>query len=120
MVADDWTKSDNFRESTYLLLHVVDWRQTLYISNNPILFVEDNKFLVANPTDSEVNTYFISTGILHVAASYYLPKVGRLLPETWQRTLYVDHWRKAFQYISISVQAGVVRSNYMAGIKIIF
>ena len=118
--ADDWTKEDVYRESAYLFLHVLDWRQTLYIAKNPDKLVEDNKLLSANPSESEVNRYFIATGLLHVSASHFLPKAGRLLPEAWQRNLYVDHWRKAFQYSTIFIQADVVRDNYRAGIKITF
>ena len=118
--ADDWKKADVYRESAYLFLHVLDWRQTLYIAKNPDLFLEENKLLSASPSESEVNRYFIATGLLHIAASHYLPKVGRLLPETWQRNLYVDHWRKAFQYSTIFIQADVVNSNYRTGIKIFF
>ena len=122
--ADEWTKADVYRQSAYYVLHVADWRQTLYGAKHLYEFVETNPFLgdgkLPHPSDSDVNKYFITTGILHVAASHYLPKAGRLLPETWQRTLYVDHWRKAFQYVTISVQAGVVYSNYRVGAKIIF
>lgn len=120
VVADEWTSADTYRESTYLVLHTLDWRQTQYIAKHPEKLVEFNPVIGTHPSDSEVNRYFIATGLLHVAASYYLPKVGRILPEILQRTLYVDHWRKAFQYVSISVQSGVVHSNYLAGIKIIF
>ena len=118
--SDDWTKADVYRESAYFILHVADWRQTLYISKHPDEFFEKNPILGAHPSDSEVNRYFIATGLLHVAASHYLPKAGRLLPETWQRNLYVDHWRKAFQYSTIFIEADYVYSNYRAGIKIFF
>ena len=33
--ADEWTKKDVYRESAFLLLHVVDWRQTLYATKFP-------------------------------------------------------------------------------------
>ena len=118
--ADEWTKADVYRESAYMFLHVLDWRQTLYIAKNPERFMEYNPILGEFPSDSEVNRHFITQGILHVAASHYLPKAGRLLPESLQKTLYVDHWRKAFQYVTISFQAGVVSSNYRLGIKVIF
>ena len=122
-VADDWTTGDKYREATYLVLHTLDWRQTLYIAEHPREYFERNPFVAGgsrNPSDSEINRYFIASGILHIAMSHYLPKAGRLLPEAWQRTLYVDGWRSAFQYISIGVQAGVVARNYQVGVKIVF
>ena len=118
--ADDWTKADVYRESAFLFLHFVDWRQTLYATKFADEFNETNPFLDRDPSDSEVNRFFIAQGILHVAASHYLPKAGRLLPEAWQRNLYVDHWRKAFQYVTIIERTNTVYSNYRVGVKIIF
>ena len=59
VVADEWNSADTYREATYLVLHTLDWRQTLYISEHPDKFIERNDF-VANgslhPSDSEVNS----------------------------------------------------------------
>ena len=119
----DWSRADICREAVYLLFHVADWRQTLYGAQHPDLYVENNPFLGRGrkqPDDSAVNRYFTITAGLHIAFSHYLPELGSLLPENWQRALYVEHWRKVFQYSTTAGEAMVVIQNNGIGWKIFF
>ena len=54
--ANEWTKSDSTLQVTYSLLHVVDWRQTLEITDSNE-YKEANIFLGSRPSKDEINLY---------------------------------------------------------------
>lgn len=99
--ADEWTRTDTYREAAYLTLHTVDWAQTRNIARNPEQWREQNYFLGKHPSVSQVDQYFIATGALQFAVAYYLPA----------------EYRKAFQYVSISVEGGAVAHNFRLGVS---
>lgn len=105
MSAHAWSEADTKRETTYLILHAIDWVQTLDISGQcPDRFVETNPILGECPSRGEVNRYFLLTGIAHYG-------VARLLPPKQRR------W---FQYITIGIEAGVVAHNLNIGLHVRF
>lgn len=101
--ADTWSRDDSTREAMYLTLHVIDWGQTRDIVQRDDIF-ETNPILGADPTTSDVNRYFILTGLLHVGVSYALP----------------SKYRKYWQNITIGVQAAVVGHNAQLGLNVEF
>lgn len=102
--AEEWTKSDTKRELVYMIFHVADWSQTLYISNHLEERHEINKVLGKYPSKSKVNLYFASTAVGHYVVSKALP----------------PKWRKRWQYITIAVESGTVARNYKLGCKFEF
>lgn len=98
--ADEWTRSDTYREATYLTLHTMDWAQTRNIARNPIYY-EQNAILGKHPSVGRVDGYFALTGLAHLAVSYYLPA----------------EYRKAFQYVTIGVEGGAVAHNFSIGVS---
>ena len=102
--ADDWSSTDTKREAVYLTLHSMDWMQTRYIAKNPSEYSELNSILGEHPSVGKVNNYFVATALLHVGAAYILP----------------SEYRKAFQYLTIGMEFGVVAHNYQIGINLDF
>jgi len=102
--ASDWTGGDTASETTYLVLHTIDWGQTLYVVEHPDDYRETNGFLGNHPSRGKVNTWFIITGLLHVGAANWLSPT----------------YRDAFQYITIGYQANNVSRNYSIDIKMEF
>ena len=98
--AGEWTRADTAREVAYLALHVVDYSQTLEISDNPNRWYEKNPIIGKHPSRGEVNTYFLITGLLHPAVAYVLPKP----------------YREIFQYSTIAIEIYCVGNNYSLGI----
>ena len=113
----NWSTADTVRESTYLVLLATDWAQTrsfMRIGNTcrarlPNMdksqtcsgYDEMNPFLGAHPHKDRVDITIIATAIAHVYVASILPA----------------NYRKAFQYVSIGVEAGAVFHNYSIGIK---
>lgn len=96
----NWTRADSAREVGYLVLHTVDWGQTLYIADNPGEFRERNPVLGSHPSRGDVNRYFAVTGLLHGVVSYALP----------------DDIRPYWQYGTIGLELYCVGNNYSLGI----
>lgn len=117
--ANDWTKTDTAWQLTYTALHVADWGQTLHIRecdrestvfNGQTYYKggcdhsEGNPILGEYPSRGEVNTYFMTTLILHTAIAYYLP----------------PKYRRVWQIAWIGVEANMVSHNINAGVKFSF
>jgi hypothetical protein len=97
-----WTKGDVIRETAYLAVTAVDWRQTRTISKNPDLWYETNGFLGKHPTTSEVDRYFLAMGVGHVIVTHLIP----------------HPYRQWWQYGSIGFSSYYVIHNNSIGIKI--
>lgn len=97
--AGDWTKEDTLRQIAYSTVHIIDWKQTLYLVEHNI--PEGNPILGLYPSEGKVNTYFFTTLIGHTAISYILP----------------PKFRKTWQYIWFVIEAGCVTHNYSGGVK---
>ena len=102
--ADSWSREDTYRETAYLTLHTLDWAQTRNIARNPNKWHEQNAILGTHPSVSQVDRYFIATAALQFAVAYYLP----------------TEYRKAFQYVTIGIEGGVVAHNFSIGIGVRF
>ena len=99
--AGDWSPSDTKREVAYLTLHIIDWAQTRDIARNPREGrKESNPILGPAPSVGEVNSYFMATGLGHLAISYLLPSNPRFM---WQG-------------FTITIEAFVIGHNYSAGV----
>lgn len=81
MTADKWSKQDKVLEATWLVLQVVDWRQTRQIAQNPYYW-EMNPILGRYPSVMKVDIYFLVTAVLHSVITHYLPKKYRALWHT--------------------------------------
>lgn len=88
-------------EIAYTALHIADWNQTRHIAQAPTAFQEKNLLLGDHPTGPQVNRYFAGTLLAHWAIAMALP----------------DNYRRAFQGISIAVEANTVRRNYAIGLS---
>lgn len=101
---DPWSPVDRQREAAYLVLHAIDWGQTLYIADHPDTHHEQNPLLGPHPTRGRVHGYFAATALLHVGLVHVLPA----------------RWRPAVQMLSIAIEAGTVASNWRAGVRLAF
>jgi hypothetical protein len=70
--ADKWSNQDKILEATYLTLMALDWGTTLDIAEHPQRYREYNPILGDHPTRGQVNTYFLASGIIHVAVTHLL------------------------------------------------
>ena len=78
-------------EGSALVALILDWKQTLKIARNPLLYSETNKILGKHPSVAEVNRYFIAVIALQILAYKMLPSDYALAMaavvagvETWQ------------------------------------
>jgi hypothetical protein len=100
--ADDWSDEDTTREIAYQVLSIMDYEQTKYISRNCDRYYEGNPILGRCPNGSDVDAYFLLTGLAHYG-------ISRLLSH---------EQRKTWQNLTIGFQFSVVLHNVHAGIKI--
>jgi len=61
-------------QAGYLVLHTLDWMQTLTIARNPDRWHETNPILGNHPSVAQVNQYFLATGIAHTLITAHLPQ----------------------------------------------
>lgn len=99
VASDNWSHLDVAREAAYQIVTVIDWGQTLDISNRN--FVELNPILGRHPSRARVNTYFPIGMMLHALTSHVLP----------------SEYRKWWQTVSLSIESSVVVSNFNVGIR---
>jgi hypothetical protein len=100
--SDDWTKTDTAREVVWMILHAVDWGQTLEIARHPDDFREMNPILGTHPTVGRVNLYMGAWALAHPAISYLLP----------------GDWRKTWQYLTIGVSFTSTANNFNLGLRV--
>jgi len=99
--ADDWGDEDTAREIVYQVLHVMDYKQTKYISRHCDLYTELNPILGTCPDSGEVDRYFLLMGLAHYGISKWLSHKHR---GTWQN-------------VTVIVQVNVVVRNASIGMK---
>ena len=75
-----WTKKDTQLETTYGVLHTLDWRTTMDIAKHPGYF-EMNPILGKHPTNMQIHKYFTVTGIMQYTIAKSLPPKQRTV---WQ------------------------------------
>jgi len=105
--AQAWTSDDTLWQSAYLTAHVADWGQTRDIAahcDSTGKYYEVNPILGSCPSTGAVNTYFLSTAILHTGAAYMMPR----------------KYRRMFQVGTLGMQMNFVNSNKQIGLKFNF
>jgi hypothetical protein len=96
-----WTTQDTILETSWIVIHAVDWGQTRTIAKNPKQYREMNPILGEHPSTQNVDLYMGASLLLHPLTSYLLPKPYR----TW------------FQSITIFGSGSCVINNLGVGIK---
>lgn len=100
--AQDWNDGDRALFATAMLLHVLDWGQTLHIVDDP-RFYERNPILGRHPSRGDVNAYFAGTALLMFTLAHVLPEYRR--PLLWGY---------------VAVGATVVGQNFGIGLRVRF
>ena len=101
--ADEWIRSDTYREIAFEVAQFSDMTISLDIKNHPDQF-ETNPFLPKHPTNFDLYRYHITWGIIHPVIAYYLPSFERSI----------------FQYMYISIHSVAVIHNYELGLRFKF
>ena len=104
-----WRPVDTAREAVWMGVTLIDYGQTLNIASHPERWEEKNPILGKHPSRSQVNAYFAASALFHPAVSAVLPTDACVGP--------ICDWRAAWQWMTISVEAGVVGHNYSLGVK---
>ncbi len=103
--ASEWTDADKYREGVFLTVMTMDCHATRRLAKEGwVNYYESNPLLGQTPSVGRVNNTCLATAIAHVYIA------DNLSPE----------WRKAFQYTTIWVETGVLRSMISIGVKIGF
>lgn len=102
--ADPWSRQDIALQGVYLVVKALDLGQTLNIVSRPEEYHEINPILGRHPSKSAVYAYFLTTTMIHIGITHFLP--ARCRP-----------W---FQGISIAIQGGVVMHNHSIGLRVRF
>lgn len=103
LAGDPWSKKDKVLEGAFLVATALDWKQTLDIKKHPNLY-EQNSIMGRHPSDATINTYFVSTIVLHALVADQLH----------------GKWRTAWQATWIGLEIGTVQRNYALGIRLNF
>ena len=90
-------------QTTYLLLHLIDWGQTLDIADRPDQYRELNPILGSHPTRGEVNRYMAASAV----SVLYLDE-------------YVFKKNKIFRNVVMTIVGTVVVRNTTIGLRVNF
>jgi len=116
---DKWTTGDTILQSVFIGTMLIDWGQTNWITDNPViveyygeanslkrttLHEESNPILGKHPSKKKIAIYFSSCIISHTAISYVLPKP----------------YRNIFQISGIAFEIYITSENYNANVKFKF
>ena len=101
---DDLTKTDIVLQTTYTLLHIIDWGTTLDIAKSKNKKIESNAIMSRHPSIATVNTYMASTLVMQTLVTYALPKDYRV------------YW----QILGILLEGSCVYNNYNIGLRMNF
>ncbi len=101
---DPWTKDEVTMQSLAIGLNVMDWGQTLDISDKPDEYYETNFILGEHPSRSEVNMYFASLIVSELLITHLLP----------------TKYRKYWLGLNVGVAGSMVKNNYHVGLKVNF
>lgn len=101
--ASDWSTADTWRESSWHVINLIDWGQTLDIVREHEAGgtrFERNPILGKHPSRSRVNTYFALSHLAHYGISKWTTK-----------------YRTPWQYGSIGVSGFIVGRNFYIGLS---
>lgn len=101
--ASPWTTKDKVLEGAFVVATALDWRQTLDIKNHSNLY-EQNHVLGRHPSNTTINTYFVTSIVFHAVVADQLH----------------GKWRTAWQAVWIGLEVGTVQRNYALGIRLNF
>jgi len=96
---DRWTKEDSIKEVTFLGLLYLEKCQRNYANEHGGMYVP-NPFLGPNRKESDVDTFLVTSAILHPIISYLLPRQYR------------DWW----QYGTLIIEGTSIASNMSFGV----
>lgn len=104
--ADEWRTGDTYREGTFQILNIIDWRQSIYMAKHPDKFKESEAaWLIGQyPSTTDVDRLILISAILHPIIAYNLPY----------------GWREVFQYITIAGKLNATTNNAYIGLKLEF
>ena len=103
--ASEFSTEEIVLESVYYATAIIDYKQTIQISENPDKWMETNPLLDNHPSRGEVNRHFALTSLLHWGLS-------ELLSGT-------DYMR-AYQVSTIGWNLKCINNNIEIGVKISF
>lgn len=92
-----WSTQDTWLETAYLSAHCTDWAQTRTADYSR--FHETNPVLGDYPSSTEIDIYFITTGLLHILITDLLP----------------PDWRSWWQGGSLLLESIIVGNNLRIG-----
>lgn len=101
--SEPWTTEEKTLEATYLVLTVIDWKQTRYISDHP-RYSERNILISEHPSHREVDRFFIAHTAIHLVV---VDALGH-------------KWRKRVQWITIAEKSWNIWRNHQIGIRMEF
>lgn len=110
---EKWSKTDIALETTWQILHVMDWRQTVQIARNPNQYWERNPLLGGHPSEQKVNLHFLVGTVLHPIVTEVLPSKYRLWGIEWKP-------RIIWESISIGMSGTCILNNFSIGLGIKF
>lgn len=101
-----WTTEDSMWQLAYIAVHMADWGQTRDIAAQceQGAYFETNPIIGKCPSSQWVNTYFLTTALLHTG-------VARNLPQKY---------RRMFQAGTLGMELGYVTNNAKIGLNIRF
>ncbi len=99
-----WSKQDIVLETTWQVIHVLDWGTTLDSQSQPDKYSELNPILGRNPSRGAVNAYMGAGALLHIGVTHMLPPSCR------------PYW----QGITIGVSSACVINNFSLGLRVRF
>ena len=103
IAGDRWSKTEIAMETTFQVLNLMDYRQTIQIPHNPN-YGETNWMMGSDPSKATVNYYMGGYALAHLIVSDLLP----------------SRYRKVWQIMTISMASSAVCNNYNLGLKIRF
>jgi hypothetical protein len=102
-----WSTRDKALEAVTLLTFACDWGQTLDIQGWSKVHPgkhEENPIMGMHPSRATINTYFLTTSVLHVLIADQLHGA----------------YRTAWQAVWIGAEVGTIERNYRIGIRLNF
>ena len=99
-----WSKQDVALETTWQVIHVLDWGTTLDSASQPDQYYEINPILGKHPSRGKVNAYMTAGALFHFGMTHALPPSCR------------PYWHG----ITIAVSSTCVINNFSVGLNVRF
>lgn len=112
---DPWSRADIALEAVTVGLFLVDWGQTLDISDRhgESRLYEKNRIIGKEAKRSRVNVYFPLAALVHAGITWVMPAEAEIFGFT-------VHPRRIWQCGYIGYQCSVVSGNFEAGVRVGF